>query len=228
MNAAFPRILTLLRKERGASQKKVAGDLQISQALLSHYEKGIRECGLDFVVRVADYYGVSCDYLLGRTADKSGTMIAVEEIPEQDPAIQDKRMQAGGVLPTLNKKLIINSLQIIFDLLQKCNNKALTVEVSNCLIQMTYVVFRQIYAANPKNPKAMFSTADCLYMSAAMASAGTSAAKAGALARGHAVEGEPGVEAERLPAILPDDLTAQYPLFANSLLNLLHTAEKNL
>lgn len=228
MNAAFPRILTLLRKERGASQKKVAGDLQISQALLSHYEKGIRECGLDFVVRVADYYGVSCDYLLGRTADKSGTMIAVEEIPEQDPAIQDKRMQAGGVLPTLNKKLIINSLQIIFDLLQKCNNKALTVEVSNCLIQMTYVVFRQIYAANPKNPKAMFSTADCLYMSAAIASAGTSAAKAGALARGHAVEGEPGVESKRLPAILPDDLTARYPLFANSLLNLLHTAEKNL
>ncbi len=228
MNAAFPRILTLLRKEKGASQKQVAGDLHISQALLSHYEKGIRECGLDFVVRVADYYGVSCDYLLGRTADKSGTMIAVEEIPEQDPAIQDKRMQAGGVLPTLNKKLIMNSLQVIFDLLQKCNNKALTIEVSNCLIQMVYVVFRQIYSANPKNPRAMFSAADCLYMSAAMASAGTSAAKAGALARGHAVDGDPGVDTVRLPDILPDALAAQYPLFANSLLNLLHTAEKNL
>ena len=227
MNASFPRILTLLRKEKGVSQKKVAADLQISQALLSHYEKGIRECGLDFVVRVADYYGVSCDYLLGRTADKSGTMIAVEEIPDDDPAIQDKRMQ-GGVLPVLNKKLIMNSLQILFDLLQKCNNKALTVEVSNCLIQMTYVAFRQIYAANPHNPKAMFSAADCLYLPAAMASAGNSAARAGALARGHAVDGAPGVETERLPAILPDDLTAQYPLFANSLLNLLRTAEKNL
>ena len=31
-----------------------------------------------------------------------------------------------------------------------------------------------------------------------------------------------------LPAILPDDLTAQYPMFANSLLNLLHQAEKTL
>lgn len=65
MNTAFPRILTLLRKERGVSQKQVSTDLQVSQALLSHYEKGIRECGLDFVVRAADYYGVSCDYLLG-------------------------------------------------------------------------------------------------------------------------------------------------------------------
>ena len=64
MNSHFPRIITLLRKERGLSQKKAAEALQISQALLSHYEKGIRECGLDFVVRAADFYGVSCDYLL--------------------------------------------------------------------------------------------------------------------------------------------------------------------
>ena len=66
MNSDFPRILTLLRKEQGISQKKAAADLGISQALLSHYEKGIRECGLDFIVRTADYYGVSCDYLLGK------------------------------------------------------------------------------------------------------------------------------------------------------------------
>mgnify|MGYP002519639474 CR=1 FL=1 len=43
MNSDFPRIITLLRKERGISQKHAASDLQISQALLSHYEKGIRE-----------------------------------------------------------------------------------------------------------------------------------------------------------------------------------------
>ena len=59
MNSDFPRILTLLRKERGISQKEAAGQLNISQALLSHYEKGIRECGLDFVVRAADFYHVS-------------------------------------------------------------------------------------------------------------------------------------------------------------------------
>ena len=228
MNAAFPRILTLLRKERGTSQKQAAADLQISQALLSHYEKGVRECGLDFVVRVADYYGVSCDYLLGRTADKSGAMIAVDEIPDQDPAIQDKRMQAGGILPTLNKKLIVNSLQVLFDLLQKCNNKALTTEISNCLIQTTYVAFRQIYAANPRNPKAMFSVEDYLYQTAAFAAAARSAANAGQLARGNAVDGNNGVDPQSLPAILPDDLAAQYPMFANSLLNLLHAAEKAL
>lgn len=66
LNDTFPRVLLFLRKQRGYSQKKAADDLGISQSLLSHYERGVRECGLNFVVRVADYYGVSCDYLLGR------------------------------------------------------------------------------------------------------------------------------------------------------------------
>ena len=221
MNAAFPRMMTLLRKERGISQKKAATDLHISQALLSHYEKGIRECGLDFVVAAADYYGVSCDYLLGRTADKAGTIIAVEEIPEQDPAIRDSRMTPAGVLPVLNKKLLVNSMQVIFDLLQKSNNKELTTEVSNALIQMTYVIFRQMYTANDKNLQALFAVADYRYQSAAMASAMTSAAQVGELCRRQAQEG-------KLPAMLPDDLQAQYPQFASSLLNLLRTAEKTL
>ena len=73
----FNRIIKLLRKERGITQKQAAEDLGVSQALLSHYEKGIRECGLDFVVRVADYYNVSCDYLLGRSAAVSYTHLDV-------------------------------------------------------------------------------------------------------------------------------------------------------
>ena len=221
MNAAFPRMMTLLRKERGISQKKAAADLHISQALLSHYEKGIRECGLDFVVAAADYYGVSCDYLLGRTADKAGTIIAVEEIPEQDPAIRDSRMTPAGVLPVLNKKLLVNSMQVIFDLLQKSNNKELTAEVSNALIQMTYVIFRQMYSANSKYPQAVFAVADYRYQTAAVTAAMNSAVNVGELCRRQAGEGT-------LPAMLPDELQAQYPQFASSLLNLLHTAEKTL
>ena len=82
MGIEFNRIITLLRKERGITQKQAAQDLGISQAQLSHYEKGIRECGLAFVVQVADYYDVSCDYLLGRSAERSGQTITVEELPE--------------------------------------------------------------------------------------------------------------------------------------------------
>ena len=68
----FSEILSSLRKERGCSQKKAAGDLGISQALLSHYEKGIRECGLDFVIKCSEYYGVTTDYLLGVSESRFG------------------------------------------------------------------------------------------------------------------------------------------------------------
>lgn len=221
MNAAFPRMMILLRKERGISQKQAAADLHVSQALLSHYEKGIRECGLDFVVAAADYYGVSCDYLLGRTADKSGTMIAVEEIPDTDPNVRDNRMTPAGVLPVLNKKLIINSLHILFDMLQKCNDKALTAQVSDALIQTTYLVFRQMYSANPKNPRAMFSVEDYRYQAASVSVVAKAVAEVGYLSNQLVAE-------ERIPEVLPDDLQKQYPQFASSLLNLLHTAEKDL
>ena len=221
MNAAFPRMMILLRKERGISQKQAASDLHVSQALLSHYEKGIRECGLDFVVAAADYYGVSCDYLLGRTADKSGTMIAVEEIPDTDPNVQDKRMTPAGVLPILNKKLLVNSLHVLFDMLQKCNDKELTAQVSDALIQTTYMVFRQMYGANPKNPRAMFSVADYRYQAASVSAVAKAVAEVGHLSAQLAAE-------DRMPEVLPDDLQKQYPQFASSLLNLLRTAEKNL
>lgn len=68
----FAVVLSQLRKERGISQKKAATDLGISQALLSHYEKGIRECGLDFVIRCSEYYGVTTDYLLGVSNSRNG------------------------------------------------------------------------------------------------------------------------------------------------------------
>lgn len=68
----FAVILSQLRKERGISQKKASADLGISQALLSHYEKGIRECGLDFVVKCSEYYSVTTDYLLGVSESRNG------------------------------------------------------------------------------------------------------------------------------------------------------------
>ncbi len=72
MATAFSNRITLLRKERGLSQKEVAMSLGVSQALLSHYEKGVRECGLDFVLKCADYYGVTTDYLLGKDDSRLG------------------------------------------------------------------------------------------------------------------------------------------------------------
>ncbi len=69
---SFSQTLSELRRRAGLSQRKAAADLHISQALLSHYENGAREPGLSFVCRVCDYYNVTADYLLGRSANPDG------------------------------------------------------------------------------------------------------------------------------------------------------------
>ena len=72
MKRGFSETMSELRRRKGASQRTAAAELGISQALLSHYENGAREPGLDFVCRACDYYGVSADYLLGRTDEADG------------------------------------------------------------------------------------------------------------------------------------------------------------
>ncbi len=67
MRKEFSAILSELRRKSGENQRQAAAGLGISQALMSHYENGIREPKIEFLVKAADYYGVSLDYLLGRT-----------------------------------------------------------------------------------------------------------------------------------------------------------------
>ena len=127
MNSDFPRIIALQRKERQISQKQAAADLGISQALLSHYEKGIRECGLDFLVKIADYYNVSCDYLLGRTPEPEGRTLTIEDIPDDDG---NNTMPSPEVV-AFNRKIVNNSISLLFSLAQKANSITLIKEISS-------------------------------------------------------------------------------------------------
>jgi len=225
MNSDFPRILTLLRKEKGVSQKSVAAQLMISQALLSHYEKGIRECGLDFLVRCADFYDVSCDYLLGRTPDRKGSTLTVEDIPEPDDTSERENTSVTAVLPVLNKKLIANSLNILFDLLQRANNKALTSEVSAFLMLAVYRMFRVLYAADPKNQDGMFRIPACCCPQYADAAMQISEANAGAMANGQQPRGGSSAKNKSALALNTEILGEAYPVYSSSLLNLIKSAE---
>lgn len=56
-----------LRKEKGISQLKLALDLNTSQNTISRYETGEREPGISELIKLAEYFNVSVDYLVGRT-----------------------------------------------------------------------------------------------------------------------------------------------------------------
>ena len=78
MERSFPQTLSALRRERNISQRQAAAELNISQALLSHYENGAREPGLSFVCRACDYYQVSADYLLCRSDEPNAAARALK------------------------------------------------------------------------------------------------------------------------------------------------------
>ena len=224
MNADFPRVLTLLRKEKGISQKEAAAELGISQALLSHYEKGIRECGLDFLVRTADFYHVSCDYLLGRSPDRAGATLTVEDIPDPETGGKEN-LSRGSILPVLNKKLVANSLNVLFDLLQRLGNKPLTTEISSFLMLAVYRMFRVVYTVNPKNQDALFTVPRTVADAYADAQMQVSRAHAQALAAGQSVDGQAPPKNTESAAMTTAVLTERYPLFASSLFNLIQNSE---
>ncbi|MBQ3537864.1 MAG: helix-turn-helix transcriptional regulator [Clostridia bacterium] len=59
--------LRYLRKQKGISQLKLAMDLSLNQNSISRYETGEREADYALLIKFADYFDVSIDYLLERT-----------------------------------------------------------------------------------------------------------------------------------------------------------------
>ena len=151
----------------------------------------------------------------------------VNEIPDADSAGKEN-MFRGSLLPTLNKKLIANSLNVIFDILQRTNNKGLTTEVSSYLMTSVYKMFRILYSANEKNPQGMFSVPE--YQEQAfstmlqianesnvrMITSGISEGELEGLGKGEALN------------ITPEVLSKQFPLFATSLYNLIQSTENKM
>ena len=101
VNPDFARTLSLLRQEKDIPTTGGQG-VGISQALLSHYENGIREPGLVFVGKACDFYHTSADFLLGRTLSRDGTTI-LDADTLYDASDERDSVLRGSVMATLSK-----------------------------------------------------------------------------------------------------------------------------
>ena len=154
MREDFARTLSLLRQYKGVSQRKAAAELGVSQALLSHYENGIREPGLNFVTRACDYYNVSADFMLGRTLSRDGAIIVSEELYD---ASQEKGSLKGSIMATLQKKLVVNTACLLFDVLGAMGDRAAITAAGSYLSDALYQLLRLLYRAAGGN-ESYFST----------------------------------------------------------------------
>ncbi len=220
MDTDFPRLLAMLRQEKGVSQRQAAKDLGISQALLSHYEHGIREPGLAFVVKVCDYYKVSADFLLGRTMERDGTVILDAETLYDASAERDATLR-GSVMATLSKKLLVNSTSLLFDLLGKTGCREAIRAASNYLSTALYQMFRYLHQASGTNNDEVFSVSTDQF------SAGAATTEM-ICSQVEYVESLSAHRQEKgsFPEMSHDSLSKSYPGAYQSLLQIIHTTGK--
>lgn len=62
--------IKILRETRNMSQQRLAVELNVTQAMVSKYELGISEPDIGMIKRIAEFFGVSSDYLLEISEDK--------------------------------------------------------------------------------------------------------------------------------------------------------------
>lgn len=79
----FSERLKFLRKNKGELQEQAAKEIGITRTMLSNYERGTREPDLELVVRIAKYYHISPNYLLG-FPDSCSIVSSVEETTDSD------------------------------------------------------------------------------------------------------------------------------------------------
>ena len=123
--------LASLRKKAGLSQKIAAKELGISQALLSHYEKGIRECGLEFLSKAASFYNVTTDFLLGR---KDNTILDPQEMLREE---QEN-----------SKRKILHTVSRFYQITDQIQNKKLQEELDRAISIYLYHLMRVMHSSS--------------------------------------------------------------------------------
>lgn len=81
----LPNTLKLLREENGISQTEFAEYLQVTRQAYNYYENGKRNPDYDTLRKIADYFKVSTDYLLGLTNERINP---VDQALSDDPELQ--------------------------------------------------------------------------------------------------------------------------------------------
>lgn len=90
-----------LRKARKYKQTDLAEVLSCSQGVYSRYESGEREPPFDIMKKLADFYGVTIDYLMGGAATTESTTPQPTPPPAQEKAPADNRAEAKVLLESM-------------------------------------------------------------------------------------------------------------------------------
>lgn len=95
MKKNFEKRLRELREEKEWSQKDLATKLGLTQPAIADWERGTRKPNLTKIEEIADIFGVTVDYLLGRS-NKKGVIITLSELRKSHPKLADDLTRVGA------------------------------------------------------------------------------------------------------------------------------------
>lgn len=110
--------IKLLRETKGLTQQQIAQDpaFGIKQGTLSAYERNAREPNIETIRRIAEYFGVTSDYLIGISEHQTAEYDAVGKvIPLSDDAIDALRGYDAEVLSTISSVLSASAATEFFE-----------------------------------------------------------------------------------------------------------------
>ena len=121
--------IKLLREEKEISQLDLAKLLNVNNSTLSQYEAGNRTPSDEIKMKIADYFGVSIDYLLGRTDTSSKLKVSSEEpaSKNQPKSLEDYIKEAeslmlfGDIVDENDKQALLTAITIAYETAIKKN-----------------------------------------------------------------------------------------------------------
>lgn len=113
-----------LREDKGLTQADVCLALNIAQSTLANYETNFRSPKMDVLIAIANYYGVSIDYLLGRT--DTPFVDTAKRPKDLNRFLQQAEIIFDGDTYNLDDKeraLVMKSLEVAFAAAKKANKR---------------------------------------------------------------------------------------------------------
>ncbi len=99
--------LAALRKAAGLNQTQLAQILKISNSTVGMYEQGRREPSLETLTAIADFFGVSIDFLVTGRPTTEQEQQAMESLILQKTDAADKRLDERSVRPFSRQELAV-------------------------------------------------------------------------------------------------------------------------
>lgn len=112
--------LKQLRNSRSLTQQDIARLLGVERSTYVKYERGQSDPPTATLVRLADYFGVSVDYIIGRDFESAGSIPVVPSIPEADK----KLLAMFHALDDMAQARILNALDFEYQAIPQENAKS--------------------------------------------------------------------------------------------------------